>query len=272
MYREDLKRMSDVSRKKVDYLLHSPGGYFILSALAGIYLGFGVCLIFSVGAPFFAQGSAALNLVMGVSFGIGLTLVIFAGSELFTATRWFAPSARFHRAFSIAWKYVGWIFVWSFIGNLAGSLAVAWLIAQSGVVSKAPQVDLFMNVAELKMAVPAWELFSRGVLCNMLVCLAVWMAARTTNETAKIMVLFWGVFAFVGSGFEHSIANQSALGIALFLPHGEAISWEGFMWNQVYVGLGNIVGGALLVGAAYWLSSPYRVFQEDNPREMLTRL
>ncbi len=188
MYREDLKRMSDVSRKKVDYLLHSPGGYFILSALAGIYLGFGVCLIFSVGAPFFAQGSAALNLVMGVSFGIGLTLVIFAGSELFTSNTMVCTIGALSRA--IAWKYVGWIFVWSFIGNLAGSLAVAWLIAQSGVVSKAPQVDLFMNVAELKMAVPAWELFSRGVLCNMLVCLAVWMAARTTNETAKIMVLF----------------------------------------------------------------------------------
>ena len=173
-------------------------------------MGFGVCLIFSVGAPFFAQGSAALNLVMGVSFGIGLTLVIFAGSELFTSNTMVCTIGALSRA--IAWKYVGWIFVWSFIGNLAGSLAVAWLIAQSGVVSKAPQVDLFMNVAELKMAVPAWELFSRGVLCNMLVCLAVWMAARTTNETAKIMVLFWGVFAFVGSGFEHSIANQSALG------------------------------------------------------------
>ena len=62
MYQEDLKRMSDVSRKKVDYFLHSPGGYFILSALAGIYLGLGICLIFSVGAPFSAQGSAALNL------------------------------------------------------------------------------------------------------------------------------------------------------------------------------------------------------------------
>ena len=67
------------------------------------------------------------------------------------------------------------------------------------------------------------------------------------------------MFAFVGSGFEHSIANQSVLGIALFLPYGEAISWGGFMWNQIFVGLGNIVGGAVLVGAAYWMSSPYCV-------------
>jgi len=280
MYQENLKRMSDVSRKKVDYLLHSPGGYFILSALAGIYLGLGICLIFSVGAPFSAQGSAALKLVMGASFGIALTLVIFAGSELFTGNNMVCTIGALSRA--ITWKYVGWIFLWSFIGNLVGSLAVSWLIAQSGVVAKVPQVDLFMKVAAMKMSAPAWELFSRGILCNMLVCLAVWMAARTANETAKIMLIFWCLFAFVGSGFEHSIANQSVLGIALFLPHGETISWGGFMWNQVFVGLGNIVGGAVLVGAAYWMSSPYRVTEsviahpatmeeKRETRELLTR-
>ncbi len=120
-------------------------------------------------------------------------------------------------------------------------------------------MDLLMKVAAMKMSASAWELFIRGILCNLLVCLAVWMAARTKNEAAKIMLIFWCLFAFIGSGFEHSIANQSLLGMALFLPHGEAISWGGFAWNQVFVGLGNILGGALLVGGVYWLSSPYRV-------------
>ena len=279
MYREDLKRMAEVSRKKVDYLLNSPGGYFILSALAGIYLGLGICLIFSVGAPFAAEGSAALKLVMGASFGIALTLVIFAGSELFTGNNMVCTIGALARA--VTWKHVGWIFLWSFIGNLAGSLAIAWLIAQSGVIAKAPQVDLLMKVAATKMSAPAWELFTRGILCNLLVCLAVWMASRTTNEAAKIMLIFWCLFAFIGSGFEHSIANQSLLGMALFLPHGEAISWGGFVWNQVFVGLGNILGGSVLVGAAYWMSSPYRVPESDTtqsqpvaedrePRESLT--
>ena len=262
MYREDLKRMAEVSRKKIDYLLNSPGGYFILSALAGIYLGLGICLIFSVGAPFAAEGSAALKLVMGASFGIALTLVIFAGSELFTGNNMVCTIGALARA--VTWKHVGWIFLWSFIGNLAGSLAIAWLIAQSGVIAKAPQVDLLMKVAAMKMSAPAWELFTRGILCNLLVCLAVWMASRTTNEAAKIMLIFWCLFAFIGSGFEHSIANQSLLGMALFLPHGEAISWGGFVWNQVFVGFGNIIGGAVLVGAAYWMSSPYRVPESDT--------
>ena len=257
MYMEDLKRMAEVSRKKAEYCLNAPGGYFLLSALAGIYLGLGICLIFSVGAPFAAEGSAALKLVMGVSFGVALTLVIFAGSELFTGNNMVCTIGALSRA--ITWKHVGLIFVWSFIVNLIGSLAVAWMIVQSGVMAKAPQMDLLMKVAAMKMSASAWELFIRGILCNLLVCLAVWMAARTKNEAAKIMLIFWCLFAFIGSGFEHSIANQSLLGMALFLPHGEAISWSGFAWNQVFVGLGNIVGGALLVGGAYWLSSPYRI-------------
>jgi len=257
MYAEDLKRMAEVSRKKVEYFLNAPGGYFLLSALAGIYLGLGICLIFSVGAPFAADGSAALKLVMGASFGVALTLVIFAGSELFTGNNMVCTIGALVR--TITWKQVCQIFGWSFIGNLIGSLAVAWLIVESGVIAQDPQVSLLMNVAAMKMSAPAWELFVRGMLCNLLVCLAVWMAARTQNETAKLLVIFWCLFAFVGSGFEHSIANQSVLGMALFLPHGEAISWGGFVWNQVFVGLGNVIGGAVLVGGAYWLSSPYRV-------------
>ena len=257
MYMDDLKRMAEVSRKKVEYFLNAPGGYLLLSALAGIYLGLGICLIFSVGAPFAAEGSAALKLVMGTSFGVALTLVIFAGSELFTGNNMVCTIGALARA--ITWKHVGWIFVWSFVGNLIGSLFVAWMVVQSGVMAKAPQMDLLMKVAAMKMSASAWELFIRGVLCNVLVCLAVWMAAKTKNEAAKIMLIFWCLFAFIGSGFEHSIANQSLLGMALFLPHGEVISWSGFAWNQVFVGLGNIVGGAVLVGSAYWLSSPYRV-------------
>ncbi len=194
---------------------------------------------------------------MGVSFGVALTLVIFAGSELFTGNNMVCTIGALSRA--ITWKYVGWVFAWSFTRNLVGSLAVACLIVQSGVMAKAPQMDLLMKVSAMKMSASAWELFIRGILSNLLVCLVVWMAARTKNEAAKSMVIFWCLFAFIGSGFEHSIANQSLLGMALFLPHGEAISWGGFAWNQVFVGLGNIVGGALLVGGAYWLSSPYRV-------------
>ena len=256
MYTVDVERMVQMAETKVGYLRSNPIGYLVLSALAGIYLGFGICLIFSVGAPFWAEGSAGFKLVMGVSFGIALTLVIFAGSELFTGNNMVCAFGALAKVITL--KHVGLIFFWSFVGNLAGSLGLAWLVAQSGVVGQAPQSDLLLKAASLKMNLPMWELFIRGILCNWLVCLAVWTAARTTNDAAKIMLIFWCLFAFIGSGFEHSIANQSILGIALFLPHGPEISWVGFIWNQLWVVSGNIVGGVVFMGGAYWVTSPVR--------------
>jgi nitrite transporter NirC len=256
MYTADVERMVQLAEKKVGYFRSNPIGYLVLSALAGIYLGFGICLIFSVGAPFWAEGSAGFKLVMGVSFGIALTLVIFAGSELFTGNNMVCAFGALAKA--ITMKHVGLIFFWSFVGNLAGSLGLAWLVAQSGVVGQAPQSDLLLKVAAVKMNLPMWELFIRGILCNWLVCLAVWTAARTTNDAAKIMLIFWCLFAFIGSGFEHSIANQSILGIALFLPHGPDVSWTGFFWNQIWVVSGNVVGGVVFMGGAYWMTSPVR--------------
>lgn len=267
MYKADVERMVQTAKNKVEYQQNSPFGYLILSILAGVYLGFGITLIFSVGGPFAAEGSAAVKLVMGASFGIALTLVIFAGSELFTGNNMVCTVGGLARA--ISWRQVGQIFLWSFVGNVIGSLGIAWFIAQSGVLAKAPQVDLLMKVASLKMSLSGWELFVRGILCNWLVCLAVWTAARTTNEAAKILLIFWCLFAFVGSGFEHSIANQSILGVALFLPHGSEISFLGFVWNQAFVGLGNIVGGALFVGGAYWLTS--RVTLSSVPSSALPK-
>jgi nitrite transporter len=256
MYKADVQRMVDASVKKIAYLEDSPFGYAILAALAGVYLGFGITLIFSIGAPFAAEGSAALKLVMGVSFGIALTLVIFAGSELFTGNNMVGVIGALAR--QVTWSQVGVLFVWSLIGNLIGSLAVAWMVVQSGVMSAAPQAALIQKVAVIKMSLPAWELFLRGVLCNWLVCLAVWTASRTTSEAAKILLIFWCLFAFIGSGFEHSIANQSLLGLALFLPHEAGVSWMGFAWNQTWAILGNVVGGGVFVGGLYWMASPVR--------------
>ena len=119
----------------------------------------------------------------------------------------------------------------------------------------------------MKMSLPAWELFLRGLLCNWLVCLAVWTSGRTTNDAAKIMLIFWCLFAFIGTGFEHSVANQSLLGMALFLPHESAVSWAGYWYNQLYVVLGNIIGGGLFVGGLYWLMSPYTV-KDTQVREL----
>ncbi|MDP9132485.1 MAG: formate/nitrite transporter family protein [Nitrospirota bacterium] len=257
MHTQDHERIASVAANKFSFLDQSLGGYLVLSVLAGVYLGFGIALIFSLGGPLAAAGSPVVKLIMGVSFGIALTLVIFAGSELFTGNNMVGAIGGLTK--SLSWSQVIQLNFWSWLGNLAGSLALAWLVIQSGVFATGPTTDLIEKVAAVKMSLPAWELFVRGILCNWLICLAVWMAGRTNNDTAKILLIFWCLFAFIGTGFEHSIANQSFLGMALFLPHEAAVSWAGFWYNQAFVVLGNIVGGGLFVGGLYWMVSPYRV-------------
>lgn len=189
MHTSDHERIALVAATKYTFLADSLPRYLVLSALAGVYVGFGIALIFSLGGPLAAAGSPLVKLVMGVSFGIALTLVIFAGSELFTGNNMTGVIGGLsHR---LTWAQVVQLNVWSWVGNLVGSLALAWLVVQSGVLSKGPQADLIETVAAIKMSLPAWELFLRGILCNWLVCLAVSTSGRTANDAAKIMLIFW---------------------------------------------------------------------------------
>jgi nitrite transporter NirC len=244
------------AEKKNQLLGGSLMRYLILSALAGCYVGLGIALIFAIGAPLAAAGSPFVKVVMGASFGVALTLVIFAGSELFTGNAMvMTVGALTGRS---RWTQLGSLWAWSYLGNLIGSLALAFLIAQSGALGGDPQRGFIETVATGKMNLSFEAAFARGILANWLVCLAVWCSMRTTNDVARLGLIFWCLFAFIGAGFEHSIANMTLLGIAVFQPHGEAVSWAGYAGNLIPVTLGNIVGGAIFVGGLYWLSVPVR--------------
>jgi len=248
---EAIAGIAAAARAKASLLRHSPRQYLVLSALAGAYVGLGIVLIFAIGAPLQAGGSGATKAVMGASFGVALTLVIFAGSELFTGNNLVMTVGALSR--SVAPGALGKVWAASFAGNLLGSMLLALAVAASGVLGKAPAKEFVLGVVAAKMAAPAVELFFRGVLCNALVCLAVWMGLRTKDETARLVLIFWCLFAFIGAGFEHSVANMTLLAIGLFLPHDpNLVSWTGFARNLGVVTLGNIVGGALLIGLPYW--------------------
>ena len=251
MEHEAIAGIAAAARAKASLLRHSPRQYLVLSALAGAYVGLGIVLIFAIGAPLQAGGSGATKAVMGASFGVALTLVIFAGSELFTGNNLVMTVGALSR--SVAPGALGKVWAASFAGNLLGSMLLALAVAASGVLGKAPAKEFVLGVVAAKMAAPAVELFFRGVLCNALVCLAVWMGLRTKDETARLVLIFWCLFAFIGAGFEHSVANMTLLAIGLFLPHDpNLVSWTGFARNLGVVTLGNIVGGALLIGLPYW--------------------
>ncbi len=253
MYQAEIDRFNEVSKNKVEYITRSPAGYFFLSCLAGIYVGFGIILIFSIGGPIHTAGAGAfLKLIMGASFGIALSLVIFAGSELFTGNNMTMVIGGLNKV--VSWGAVFKLFALCYLGNLAGSLFLAWLMFQSGSLTSG-SIDLILGVSESKMNAGGWELFVRGILCNWLVCLAVWTSARIQGDAAKLIMIFWCLFAFIASGFEHCVANMTLLGLGMLLPHGELITSFGFGHNLLWVSLGNVVGGAVFVGMVYWYAS-----------------
>lgn len=243
--------MEGLSVVKAAALEKSVSRYFLLSMLAGIYVGFGIILIFSIGGPLHAEGASVLKLVMGASFGVALTLVIFAGSELFTGNNMIMTIGSLSQ--KVSWGKTWAVWGVSYLGNLAGALLLAYGMSVSGLIDQGPTKDLLLTVTAGKMSAPFMQLLIRGILGNVLVCLAVWMSAAAKSETAKLILIFWCLFAFIGSGFEHSVANMTLLGMGVLEnTSGGTITWLGYVRNLVPVTIGNIIGGAVFVGAAYW--------------------
>src|SRR5438132_1721705 len=106
-----------------------------------------------------------------------------------------------------------------------------------------------------KMNAPAVKLVARAMLCNWLVCLAIWTSARMTSDAAKCIAIFWCLYAFIASGFEHSVANMTLLSIALMADHPESVSLAGLAWNLLWVTIGNAIAGAGIMGIGYWAAS-----------------
>ncbi|WP_028594815.1 formate/nitrite transporter family protein [Paenibacillus assamensis] len=257
MFKQNVETIAEAGAAKRDYMKQQPFGYFIATLLAGAYVGLGIILIFSVGAPLAQAGSPFQSLIMGASFGIALTLVIMAGAELFTGNNMIYTVSTLAGKTTIKDTLFNWVVV--FIGNLLGAIIVALLVKAAGLFDAAPVDHLIFNSAAKKMTAPFSELFFRGILCNWLVCLAIWMSMRLKSEGAKMFAIWWCLFAFIGSGYEHSVANMTLLSVAMLLPnHPEVINLAGWLHNMLPVTLGNMVGGILFVGMAYWRISPVR--------------
>lgn len=250
MYTDEFNAVASMAKTKVEYLRNNPLGYFIASMLAGVYVGLGILLIFSIGG--LLAGAPHVKIVMGISFGIALSLVVMAGAELFTGNNLVMFAGLSLNKVGLGQVIKLWIFC--FIGNWLGSIMVAAIFFGTGLAS-GPVSGFIAATAAAKMSVPLLPLFLRGVLCNILVCLAVWCGFRCKSESGKLIMIFWCLFAFITSGYEHSIANMTLLTVSLFAPSGAAVSLGGYFYNILVVTLGNIAGGILCVALPYYLVS-----------------
>ena len=249
MFTETKNLLSEVAVKKVNFYKSGIIKYLIASMWAGAYVGFGIFLIMTIGGLGSESNFPFTKMLMGISFGIALSLVIMAGSELFTGNNMILTVGALDK--KVTWKDSANIWVWSFIGNAIGSTLLGLLLSLTNA-SATPTGAFILKTAATKMNGDFIPLFVNGILCNLLVCLAVLCSIKMKSESGKLIMVFWCLFAFITSGFEHSVANMTIFATALFMPHPETVSLMGVFQNMIPVTLGNFIGGALLLGASYF--------------------
>ncbi|RYL99223.1 transporter [Sporolactobacillus sp. THM7-7] len=224
--------------------------YLVRAAMAGIFVGFAIVLCFRVGESFHAADSPWTLPMSGIFFGLALILIIYGGAELFTGNTMFFTVSTLSGATTVKDLLKNWGLC--YLGNLLGAAFFAFLFAQTGIFSGLPADHLLFAVVGHKMDAPIAALFVRGILCNWLVCLAIWIPMQMKSDGAKVIAIILIVFTFFASGFEHSIANLSLFGLALAAPHPDTIALSGAVYNLIPVTLGNIVGGGFFVGTLYY--------------------
>jgi formate/nitrite transporter len=220
------------------------GQMVTLAMLAGAFIGFGAALFLMVmtGAD---PGHGPTRLLAGAAFALGLILVIVGGAELFTCNALMVMAAVDGR---ISLRELGLAWAVVYLGNLIGAVGLAVAFWPTGLLG-APFGATAAGVAEAKAGLSALEAFSRGVLCNALVCLAVWLSVGARTAAGKILAVLWPVAAFVALGFEHSVANMFLFPLAYFA--GADLAAGAVAANLIWVTLGNVLGGAGGVALAY---------------------
>ncbi len=236
----------------------------VLGVLAGAYIGFGGLLSTSVTFDLAARaGFGIRKLVGGAAFSLGLMLVVIAGAELFTGNNLMVSSVM-SREISLKTMFKHWGVVYA--ANFIGSLLLVFLFLLSGlwkVGNGALGADA-VATGYAKVSLSFTEAMVRGVGCNWLVCLAVWMALAARQTSGKILAIFFPITGFVAIGFEHCVANMYFVPAAILLKtwvgiepplnaDPNALCWITFLWkNLLPVTIGNIIGGAVFVGLSYW--------------------
>ncbi|MBA7708843.1 putative formate transporter 1 [subsurface metagenome] len=239
----------------------------LLGILAGAFIGFGseLAIMVTYDMPKYL-GVGFTKFMFGSVFSVGLMLVIIAGAELFTGNNLILIGILNHEG-NLGKMFKSWF--WIYVANFLGSLLLVWIMFGTGLW----KTDNFavgaeaLAIASEKVNLGWWEAFARGIGCNWLVCLAVWIATASKDITGKIFGIYFPIMAFVASGFEHCVANMYFIPMGLLLRgNTTVVATAGlagklnnltlqrfFVDNLIPVTLGNIIGGSLCVATVYWL-------------------
>jgi formate transporter len=229
--------------------------------LAGAYIAFGGLVAISVSSGLNPQTWGTLpTLFMGAAFTLGLILVVIAGSHLLTGNMMLVPISAMQGRISVGDVVRNLTLV--LVGNVLGAMFVAYFLAiQTGVIGQigsapgtvaAMTYDKLASIAASKgLHESAWQIFLRGIGCNWLVCLGVWIALAADSVGSKVLGMFFPIMAFVAMGFDHVVANMFFLPAAIFagVP---GLGWGDVLRNWLFAGVGNLVGAVVFVSTSYW--------------------
>ena len=241
---------------------------FVLAILAGAFIALGAMFATTVLAG--SNGALPFGFIRffaGIAFSLGLILVVVGGAELFTGNALIVMACAAGKV-RVGEMLRAWLIV--FAGNFVGAVGTAALVFLSGqyLAGKGIVATVALNLALDKTTLPFDRALFLGILCNVLVCLAVWLAIGARTTTDKILAVLFPISAFVAAGFEHSVANMYLIPLGLFIKSGAsqslwsamattpdayaALTWPDFFVSLVPVTIGNMIGGGALVGGVYW--------------------
>lgn len=251
MYSKEIDKLAHSAEVKIGLYKKSKTRYLTSALIGSLFVSLGIMLIYSIGGIMKHGGSPNYKIVMGLSFGVALSLVLMAGGDLFTSNALIMTIGKLEN--KVTWKDALTIWFGSWIGNIIGGVIGATLFIQAGLASGSSSYigDFIVSSSLAKINVPFMPLLIKGILCNILVCLAVWMTYKLKEETAKILMIFWCLFTFITAGFEHSVANMGMLAMGWMIDPAQ-VTLVGYAYNIIVVSIGNFIGGVLFVALPYY--------------------
>jgi len=241
-------KLRESSHYKMNFYKNEKFGYFVASMMAGVFVG--LCMITILVMAGMMDNFAGLKILQGVSFAAALSLVVFAGAELFTGNIFVMTAGIVLK--EIKPRDAIGLCLYCYVGNLVGSILIAALFLGTGYLH-GPVLEAAHTAMSAKTEPLFLELLVRGILCNLLVCAGVWCMYRLQSESSKLIMIFWCIYLFVICGFEHSIANMTLFSLEA-LNGVTSIIFFDMLKNLGAVTLGNMLGGIAL-SLAYWIIS-----------------
>lgn len=259
MTRADVNAVAAAGAAKLTVSRAHPARYLSRAAMAGAFIMVGSLLSSLCAAWFYVEQPGLAKLLGAFTFSAALILIVLLGGELFTGANFVMGVSLYESRVSLSGALRIWIFCYT--GNFIGIFLLALLIAGSGASGQMLSAYLALTVPA-KLSGSWYALLLKGVMCNFLVCIGVFAGFRLKSEAGKCIAITAVITTFVLAGFEHSVANMAVFSLyALLVPGAD---FAGIAWNMVWVTLGNIIGGAVLLGLPMWLSAEPAQNQKES--------